>query len=218
MCPFASISNRQTLGEDSSELEHLFGILVLQSEPGPIQHQGCSPLVSYLRMESSPNWSIQEHTLIYIMSNLSIYVRLGADVITEQQMFYGYKAGWGFQFLITLATFFIGFCLAGVFRSIVVVPKELVWPGVLSVTVLTTTLHGIKQTEVQSRLTLLYRYWFAISRLTHVQLQHLEDLSICFLLPRLLCLFLLVLVPRLYLPDPKLLQLPMLDQTQEPRR
>lgn len=89
--------------------------------------------------------------MIYIMSNLSIYVRLGADVITEQQMFYGYKAGWGFQFLITLATFFIGFCLAGLFRSIVVVPKELIWPGVLSVTALTTTLHGVKQTEVQSR-------------------------------------------------------------------
>lgn len=30
------------------------------------------------------------------MSNLSIYVRLGADVLTEQQMFYGYNAGWGF--------------------------------------------------------------------------------------------------------------------------
>ncbi|KAJ5114260.1 hypothetical protein NUU61_000019, partial [Penicillium alfredii] len=46
-----------------------------------------------------------EYVLIYVMSNLSIYVRLGADVLTEQEMFYGYKAGWGFQFLITLATF-----------------------------------------------------------------------------------------------------------------
>lgn len=85
------------------------------------------------------------------MSNLSIYVRLGADVLTEQQMFYGYKAGWGFQILITLATFLIGFCLAGLFRAIVVVPKELIWPGVLSVTALTTTLHHVKQEEVQSR-------------------------------------------------------------------
>ncbi|OQD67936.1 hypothetical protein PENPOL_c003G09299 [Penicillium polonicum] len=57
-----------------------------------------------------PNWTVplgrltfdlnpgpfntKEHVLIYIMSNLSIYVRLGADVLTEQQMFYGYKAGW----------------------------------------------------------------------------------------------------------------------------
>jgi hypothetical protein len=85
------------------------------------------------------------------MSNLSVYVRLGADVLTEQQMFYGYKAGWGFQVLITLATFLIDFCLAGLFRAIVVVPKELVWPGVLSVTALTTTLHDIGQDKVQAR-------------------------------------------------------------------
>jgi hypothetical protein len=43
------------------------------------------------------------------MSNLSVYVRLGADVLTEQQKFYGYSAGLGFQFVITLATFLIGF-------------------------------------------------------------------------------------------------------------
>lgn len=85
------------------------------------------------------------------MSNLSIYVRLGADVLTEQEMFYGYKAGWGFQFLITLATFLIGFCLAGLFRAIVVIPRELIWPGVLSVTALTTTLHHVNQGEVQAR-------------------------------------------------------------------
>jgi hypothetical protein len=85
------------------------------------------------------------------MSNLSIYVRLGADVLTEQQMFYGYKAGWGFQILITFATFLIGFCLAGLFRAIVVVPQELIWPGVLSVTALTTTLHHVKQDQIQSR-------------------------------------------------------------------
>ncbi|KAJ5359734.1 uncharacterized protein N7496_012147 [Penicillium cataractarum] len=104
------------------------------------------------------NWSFnlnpgpfntKEHVLIYVMSNLSIYVRLGADVLTEQQMFYGYKAGWGFQVLITLATFLVGFCLAGLFRAIVVVPKELIWPGVLGVTALTTTLHNIGQGKVQ---------------------------------------------------------------------
>ncbi|KGO40674.1 Oligopeptide transporter OPT superfamily [Penicillium expansum] len=80
-----------------------------------------------------------------------IYVRLGADVLTEQQMFYGYKAGWGFQILITFSTFLIGFCLAGIFRSIVVVPQELIWPGVLGVTALTTTLHHVHQEQVQVR-------------------------------------------------------------------
>ncbi|CAP97271.1 hypothetical protein E8E15_007214 [Penicillium rubens] len=100
-------------------------------------------------------FNTKEHVLIYIMSNLSIYVRLGADVLTEQQMFYGYKAGWGFQFLITFSTFFIGFCLAGLFRAIVVVPQELIWPGVLGVTALTTTLHHVNQEQVQLR----YNTW-----------------------------------------------------------
>ncbi|RAK78892.1 oligopeptide transporter [Aspergillus fijiensis CBS 313.89] len=91
----------------------------------------------------------KEHVLIYMMSNLSIYVRLGADVLTEQQKFYGYSAGWGFQMLITFGTFLIGFCLAGFFRALVVEPRELVWPGVLSCTALTTTLHQVGQGDVQ---------------------------------------------------------------------
>lgn len=85
------------------------------------------------------------------MSNLSIYVRLGADVLTEQQMFYGYSAGFGFQFVITLATFLVGFCLAGLCRSIAVVPKDLTWPGVFGVTTLVTTLHGVGQKDTQAR-------------------------------------------------------------------
>ncbi|KAL4803244.1 OPT oligopeptide transporter protein-domain-containing protein [Aspergillus unguis] len=96
-------------------------------------------------------FNTKEHVLIYVMSNLSVYVRLGADVLTEQQKFYGYSAGFGFQFCITLATFLIGFCLAGLCRSIAVVPRELIWPGVLSVTTLVTTLHGIGQNDMQAR-------------------------------------------------------------------
>ncbi|KAH8703517.1 OPT oligopeptide transporter protein-domain-containing protein [Talaromyces proteolyticus] len=91
----------------------------------------------------------KEHVLIYIMSNLSIYVRLGADVLTEQQMFYGYKTSWGFQVLITLSTFLIGFCLAGLFRSVVIEPRELIWPGLLGTTALTSTLHNVEKGSVQ---------------------------------------------------------------------
>ncbi|CAG8895041.1 unnamed protein product [Penicillium egyptiacum] len=79
----------------------------------------------------------------------------GARSDLYNQMFYGYKAGWGFQILITFSTFFIGFCLAGLFRAIVVVPQELIWPGVLGVTALTTTLHHVNQERVQVR----YNTW-----------------------------------------------------------
>ncbi|KAF7585959.1 hypothetical protein BBP40_009768 [Aspergillus hancockii] len=92
----------------------------------------------------------KEHILVYMMSNLSIYVRLGADVLTEQQMFFGYKTGWGFQILITMATFFVGLSLAGIFRALVVHPHELVWPGLLGTSALTSTLHRVGQKDVQA--------------------------------------------------------------------
>jgi hypothetical protein len=93
------------------------------------------------------------------MSNLSVYVRLGADVLTEQQMLYGYSAGWGFQVLITLTTFLIGFCLAGAFRAITVTPKELIWPGALGVTALTATLHGVDERRYLSLCWTSIVYW-----------------------------------------------------------
>ncbi|GMG04871.1 unnamed protein product [Aspergillus oryzae] len=92
----------------------------------------------------------KKHILVYVMSNLSIYVRLGADVLTEQQMFFGYKAGWGFQIPMTLAGFFVGLSLAGIFRSLVVLPHELVWPGLLGTSALTSTLHGSKKKDAQA--------------------------------------------------------------------
>ncbi|KAK1146905.1 hypothetical protein N8T08_002231 [Aspergillus melleus] len=102
----------------------------------------------------------KEHILIYIMSNLSIYVRLGADVLTEQEMFYGLKTGWGFKILITMGTFLTGFCLAGLFRSVVVNPPELIWPGVLGTTSLATTLHHIGRGDQFTSTWKISRYAF----------------------------------------------------------
>lgn len=81
------------------------------------------------------------------MANLSFLSRLSADVLTEQQAFYGYDAGGGFQILICLATFIIGFSLAGLFRSIIVEPQDMVWPGVLGVTALNKVLHSGRNKE-----------------------------------------------------------------------
>ncbi|KAF3345688.1 Evolved beta-galactosidase subunit alpha, partial [Verticillium dahliae VDG2] len=87
-----------------------------------------------------------EKILIYILANLSFLTRLSADVLTEQRVFYGLKAGWGFELTMTLATILFGFSLAGIFRSLVVEPASLVWPGVLGNTALNHTLHSRKNT------------------------------------------------------------------------
>lgn len=83
----------------------------------------------------------QENILIYIMANLSFLTRLSADVLTEQRIFYGYEAGWGFELTMTLSTILYGFALAGLCRSLVVEPAGLLWPGVLGNTALNAALH-----------------------------------------------------------------------------
>ncbi|KAH0368904.1 OPT superfamily oligopeptide transporter, partial [Aureobasidium melanogenum] len=89
----------------------------------------------------------KEHILIYIMSNLSYSTRLSADTLTEQEMFFGLKAGVGFQILITLGTILTGFTFAGLARPLIVEPKNLVWPGVLANTALNRTLHHKGESE-----------------------------------------------------------------------
>ncbi|EGY14505.1 sexual differentiation process protein isp4 [Verticillium dahliae VdLs.17] len=91
-------------------------------------------------------FNYKEKILIYILANLSFLTRLSADVLTEQRVFYGLKAGWGFELTMTLATILFGFSLAGIFRSLVVEPASLVWPGVLGNTALNHTLHSRKNT------------------------------------------------------------------------
>lgn len=88
------------------------------------------------------NETPQENILIYILANLSYMTRLSADVLTEQRVFYGLKAGWGFELLMTLATILFGFAFAGLARPLVVEPPELIWPGVLGNTALNAALHG----------------------------------------------------------------------------
>lgn len=75
------------------------------------------------------------------MANLSFLTRLSADVLTEQRIFYGYEAGWGFELTMTLSTILYGFALAGLCRSLVVEPVGLLWPGVLGNTALNAALH-----------------------------------------------------------------------------
>ncbi|KAK2674530.1 Oligopeptide transporter, OPT superfamily [Fusarium oxysporum f. sp. vasinfectum] len=131
----------------------------------------------------------KENILIYILANLSFLTRLSADVLTEQRVFYGLKAGWGFEILATLTSILFGFALSGLTRSVIVEPKGLVWPGVLGNTALNAALHTPRKEQ---------------------------DFSLSLLYPRLLRLFLLVLVPRLHLPCLGLLYMDLLDRPQNP--
>jgi hypothetical protein len=92
----------------------------------------------------------QENILIFIMANLSFQTRLSADVLTEQRVFFGYETGWGFEVLITLATILYGLALAGICKSIVVEPVDMLWPGVFANTALNRALHAGKKDDAEA--------------------------------------------------------------------
>ncbi|KXH35624.1 sexual differentiation process protein isp4 [Colletotrichum salicis] len=92
-------------------------------------------------------FNYKENILIYIMANLSFLTRLSADVLTEQRIFYGLKAGWGFELTVTLATILYGFALAGLCYALIVEPPQLLWPGVLGNTALNAALHTGKRKD-----------------------------------------------------------------------
>lgn len=81
------------------------------------------------------------------MANLSFLTRLSADVLTEQRVFYGLEAGWGFELTVTLSTILYGFALAGLCYALVVEPPGLLWPGVLGNTALNAALHTGKRED-----------------------------------------------------------------------
>ncbi|KAF5685965.1 OPT family small oligopeptide transporter [Fusarium circinatum] len=101
----------------------------------------------------------KENMLIYILANLSFLTRLSADVLTEQRVFYGLKAGWGFEILSTLTSILFGFALPSLTRSVVVEPKSLVWPGVLGNTALNAALHTPRKKVIAGKIS---RYHFFI--------------------------------------------------------
>ncbi|KAM5345937.1 hypothetical protein ACJ41O_011798 [Fusarium nematophilum] len=103
-------------------------------------------------------FNYKENMLIYILANLSFLTRLSADVLTEQRVFYGLHAGWGFELLATLTTILYGFSLAGLGRSLVVEPRGLVWPGVLGNTALNAALHSSRKEEVEGTVS-RYRFF-----------------------------------------------------------
>ncbi|CAI0642314.1 unnamed protein product [Colletotrichum noveboracense] len=105
-------------------------------------------------------FNYKENILIYIMANLSFLTRLSADVLTEQRVFYGYEAGWGFELTVTLATILFGFALAGLCRSLVVEPIGLLWPGVLGNTALNAALHSSRKEDEEETKWTASRYKF----------------------------------------------------------
>ncbi|KAG8944948.1 hypothetical protein FRC04_001300 [Tulasnella sp. 424] len=95
-------------------------------------------------MEFSLNpapFNVKEHTLICIMSNIttSTYV---ADASAVSYKRYGYPLNLGMQILLNASAKLMGFALAGVWRSVLVIPGSSIWPQNLVISTLLNSLHA----------------------------------------------------------------------------
>ncbi|OCF30938.1 OPT family small oligopeptide transporter [Kwoniella heveanensis BCC8398] len=87
------------------------------------------------------DWNVKEHTLVYIMANVSAGSAYATDIIATQRFFYNQNWGWAYKLLLVLSTQLIGFSFAGILHRMLVTPASMVWPATLVNTALFNTLH-----------------------------------------------------------------------------
>ncbi|KAL7622032.1 hypothetical protein AAE478_007533 [Parahypoxylon ruwenzoriense] len=112
-------------------------------------------------------FTIKEHVVITLMSNVSISYAYSTDALLALQgkPFYNINLGWGFAFIFTLSSQLIGISLSGMFRRFLIWPSAMMWPTQFAYTSLFYALHDKSKSDgsksngwVISR----YRYFFIV--------------------------------------------------------
>ncbi len=88
-------------------------------------------------------FNVKEHTLITIMANVSFGggAAYATDIIIAMNNFYGIDFGWGFGMVACVSTQLIGYSYAGLTRSVLVYPGQMIWPSNLVSTTFLTNIH-----------------------------------------------------------------------------
>lgn len=107
-------------------------------------------------------FTIKEHTLITIMSNVSFGVAYATDIIIAQEVFYKQHFGYVYQIFITLTTQMLGYGIAGVCRRWLVYPAAMIWPALLATTTFLNTLHNRRNPIVDGWRISRYRFFIYV--------------------------------------------------------
>lgn len=86
-------------------------------------------------------FTIKEHVVIVVMTNVAANGVFATDVIASQRIFYKQVVPMSYQILLSLSSQIYGFALGGMLRSFVVWPASAIWPGALVNAALFNTLH-----------------------------------------------------------------------------
>ncbi|KAI1089830.1 OPT family small oligopeptide transporter [Rostrohypoxylon terebratum] len=113
-------------------------------------------------------FTIKEHVVITIMSNVSISYAYSTDALLALQgkPFYDINLGWGFAFIFTLSSQLMGISLSGLFRRFLVYPAAMLWPTQFSYTSLFYALHDKSKSDgsTSNGWTISrYRYFFLVT-------------------------------------------------------
>ncbi|KAG9247991.1 OPT oligopeptide transporter protein-domain-containing protein [Calycina marina] len=92
-------------------------------------------------------FNMKEHTLIVVMAAAGTSVSYAIDILLAQEVFYGFKYGWGYQLLLTMSTQALGFGVAGITRRFLVWPAAMVWPTVLVSASVMVALHDHSKSD-----------------------------------------------------------------------
>jgi OPT family oligopeptide transporter len=94
-------------------------------------------------------WNVKEHTLLYLIGNVSSVPPFINAMFVVQEKYYGVRNGIWYEILMILSCDVTGLGLAGLCRALVVKPASMIWPDTLVTCVLMNTLHAEEERETR---------------------------------------------------------------------
>lgn len=119
------------------------------------------PRKGFFRYLNPGPFTAKEHAAITIMASAASQSALSTEALAAQELFYGGYPSKAAGIFITLSSQLIGFGVAGLLRSIIVHPTNMIWPMTLPVSTLLETIHK-NRAETKRRMRVWYAVFFAL--------------------------------------------------------
>ncbi|KAF8264675.1 OPT oligopeptide transporter protein-domain-containing protein [Lactarius quietus] len=108
------------------------------------------PNVTLFGIELNPGpFTIKEHVIITIMSEVTQFPALGTDIIAAQKVFYNKSPSFAYQWLLVMSTQLIGLSICGICKRFLVDPPAMIWPETLGFVALFNALHSVDTTGTE---------------------------------------------------------------------
>lgn len=151
------------------------------------------------------------------ISDYAISSAYATDIVAVQRVYYNQIYSFGYQWMIVMSTQLIGFSFGGAMRRFLVAPPSMIWPANLVLCALFNTLHSQSYAGIGNRGGISRERFFIYAFTCSVCWCRsiLTDKYVCFTPTRSSRLVLIRLLPRVSVRSPLVLQLGMLDRSEQ---